>query len=88
MKMRIYDFYSDPGHGWLKVKRAELKALNLLPDISHYSYQNEKFVYLEEDCDTDLFVRAMAEQGIEVKFRFQEVHRDSEIRNYEHYREV
>lgn len=24
-----YDFISDPGHGWLKVKRSELRILGL-----------------------------------------------------------
>jgi len=55
---KIYTFYSDPGHAWLEVTRTEIKKLGLADQISSCSYQHEKHVYLEEDCDMPLFVKA------------------------------
>ncbi len=54
----MYKFYSDAGHGWLAVKRAELVHLGIADKISHYSYQRGKTVYLEEDCDATAFCEA------------------------------
>ena len=51
-----YRFISDPGHGWLEVPLAELSILPYPP--SSYSYRNDGFAYLEEDCDAPLFLRA------------------------------
>ena len=51
-----YTFWADPGHGWLAVPAAEIKALGIKP--SGYSYRAGGFVYLEEDCDLGLFMRA------------------------------
>lgn len=53
-----YKFYSDGGHGWLAVKRQELIDLKILNQVSEYSYQKGNTVYLEEDCDANLFVDA------------------------------
>ena len=49
-------FYSDPGHGWLAVKKEDVELLNL--EISPFSYQKGKTVYLEEDCDASKFLDA------------------------------
>lgn len=51
-----FKFYSDPGHAWVAVKRADLDEMGLLPEISNYSYQKGKTVYLEEDSDAVKFV--------------------------------
>lgn len=83
MKTKFYDFYADPGHGWLKVKRSELVALNILNEISGYSYQNGDCVFLEEDCDVSIFIRAMKNQEVTVKIREHYTNRESKIRNYE-----
>jgi len=41
---KTYHFYSDPRHGWLKVKRSEIIDLGISELISRYSYQrNEDF---------------------------------------------
>lgn len=76
-----YIFHSDPGHGWLAVKRAELIRLNILEKVTPYSYQNGATVYLEEDCDASLFINRKKEVGEEVETResFQE---NTPIRNY------
>jgi hypothetical protein len=58
MENKKFKNYSDYGHGWLAVKRDELKKLGILDKITHFSYQSKsgKTVYLEEDCDATLFV--------------------------------
>jgi len=87
MAKQIYDFYSDPGHGWLKVSRDELKELGLTETITSFSYQRGKDVYLEEDCDASAFFKAKQEkQGITIKFRDHYAgERVSKIRNYMRY---
>jgi len=45
----VYNYYTDPGHGWLAVPLAELEGF--VP--SEYSYLDDTFAYLEEDCDLD-----------------------------------
>jgi len=83
-KNKTYVFHSDPGHGWLAVKRSELLELELADKISTCSYQNGKTVYLEEDCDASLFINALKERDIEFKCResFKEY---TPIRNYERF---
>jgi len=60
---KIYTMYADPGHAWLKVRRAELVRLGILEQISRYSYQHGPFVFLEEDCDAARFVIAKSQRG-------------------------
>ncbi len=49
-----YNFYEDPGHGWLKVHKKELTGIE--DKISAWSYMRGEYVYLEEDCDATLFI--------------------------------
>tara|TARA_R100001460_G_scaffold91386_1_gene133162 strand:- start:846 stop:1112 length:267 start_codon:yes stop_codon:yes gene_type:complete len=55
---KTYTLYSDSSHGWLQVQRKELEELNIINNVSEYSYINGQFVYLEEDCDLNLFINA------------------------------
>lgn len=57
MKNKVYILHSDPGHGWLAVKKREIEALGIT-GISAYSYVKGNTVYLEEDCDAALFFNA------------------------------
>lgn len=66
---KTYIFHSDPGHGWLAVKLKELQELGIADKISSYSYQKGKTVYLEEDCDMSIFIKAKKAQGIDVQYR-------------------
>lgn len=68
-----YHFYQDNGHGWLRVKRNELRELGISLDISRYSYQSEsgKWAYLEEDCD---FLKFIIAKGWEPKWDSFEKH--------------
>ena len=56
-----FKFYYDDGHGWLAVKKKYLKELGIADKISQYSYQKGLTAYPEEDCDMEVFVKAMME---------------------------
>lgn len=88
-KTRTYILFSDPGHAWLQVLRAELDRLGLLELISGYSYQYGLYVYLEEDCDLSLFLQRKKTLG--EKYHINETnenepHDDSRVRNYESFK--
>jgi hypothetical protein len=53
-----FNFYEDPGHGWLKVKKSELKELKIEDKITGYSYMRKEDVFLEEDQDASTFIKA------------------------------
>src|SRR5665213_3386887 len=80
-----YNFYCDPGHGWLAVKRSELEALDLTDKISRYSYQKGDTVYLEEDGDASAFIEAAKAAGREISFNEIEHAGQSWIRSLERY---
>lgn len=65
---KIYDFISDPGHGWLKVPMMDLMASGISGQISEYSYQTRDFAFLEEDCDAGIFIEAEKARGVQIKF--------------------
>ena len=84
-KCKTYVFYSDPGHGWLAVKKDELVKLNIINDVSGYSYMKGKTVYLEEDSDAQLFIKKMEE--LNKPFNYRECFRErTNIRNYPPFR--
>lgn len=56
--MRTFDYIQDPSHGWVKVPIKLLAELNLLGQISPYSYMRKNFAYLEEDSDYAKFYAA------------------------------
>ena len=58
MKTKTYTYFTDPGHGWLRVKKSELDALGIANQISPYSYMRGDHAYLEEDCDMAKFMKA------------------------------
>ena len=62
---KVYIWHSDPGHAWLEVDRAELIELGILDKISCYSYQKNDKVYLEEDRDAGIFLKARDLKNIE-----------------------
>ena len=49
-----YLFYEDGGHGWLRIPK--LKADKLGLPFTPFSYNDSKWVYLEEDCDMRMFI--------------------------------
>lgn len=88
--------YADGGHSWLKVKRSELERLGIEHLISTCSYQRKDYVYLEEDCDAGLYLKAamghkdknaivtwrQIAQHFNIKTRYSQ---HSRIRQYEYY---
>lgn len=59
--MDRFKYFTDPGHGWLRVRPADVYAVGL--SRAHFtpcSYRtpDDKFWYLEEDQDAGLFIRA------------------------------
>jgi len=81
-----YNYYSDPGHGWLEVKLDELKELGIADKISHYSYIRGDTVFLEEDCDMSTFMNAMESKGLTIKLSYiNERERESFIRRLRPY---
>ena len=78
-------FYSDPGHGWLKVGYDELVELGIQPDITQWSYRNGEDVFLEEDCDVGKYIVAMNRKGISINFDVSRSNGDSIIRSYDRY---
>ena len=52
-----YCYYTDGGHGWLKVPLKIINDLGLKP--SGYSFKDEEFGYLEEDMDMGNFFKAI-----------------------------
>ncbi len=83
---RIYRVYSDPGHGWMAVKRESLIYLGILHRISGFSYMKDQTVYLEEDCDATLFFKAFeAVFGEEPRQTCTSVNYPHNIRGYEQF---
>ena len=78
-----YIFFTDPGHGWLRVKKTEIEPIK--NQISHFSYMNGEYVYLEEDCDASTLIAALEAQKIEYSFREHNTNRSSKIRSYSMY---
>ena len=87
----MYQYFTDPGHGWLKVKKSELIALKIAEKISSCSYEKNGFVYLEEDCDMHLFVetkfpvRKDAIHFMQNSVKYNHTDHQSTIRNYNLY---
>ena len=83
--MVTFNFYTDPGHGWLEVPKSMLVELGIQRHITAYSYENGDLAYLEEDCDAGTFFRAYkGKHGVSqsVDEVFKEV---TPIRNYRPY---
>ena len=80
-----YNFFSDPGHGWLKVPIAQLIRLNIYKEISPYSYIRGECAFLEEDNDVLILERACKKIGEPFSYSEHHTDRACKIRNYAHY---
>jgi hypothetical protein len=84
--MTAYNFYSDPGHGWLEVPKTKILELGIEHKISTCSYTNTNSVFLEEDCDVNVFLQALSEEErSSIEFRELFSNHESQIRNYPEY---
>jgi hypothetical protein len=59
-------FIEDPGHGWLRVPLADVAALGIQDEITPYSFIDNDYAYLEEDCDYGTFMNACRAQNVPV----------------------
>jgi hypothetical protein len=75
-------YYTDPGHGWIAIKRKVLNDLEVADKITVFSYQKGQTVYLEEDCDAFLVMQKLSEKGITVTIDRKHTNNRSPIRNY------
>jgi hypothetical protein len=78
-------YYTDPGHGWGAVKRHVLEDLGIASQISRFSYQRGKTVYLEQDCDLPRLLTALSARGIWVEHVNRHTDRRSAIRSFAAY---
>lgn len=83
-----FDFYTDPGHGWLKVGFISIVKLDIVDKITDCSYRRGDNAYLEEDCDMVLFIKRWEDytgKSWDWKLNAREHHtnKSSKIRNYE-----
>jgi len=86
MKKITLVFLTDPGHGWLKVKKTLVAELGL--QISPYSYHRNNHVYLEEDCDAPKLLTALKSRNVTVKIKNKNTNRSSKIREYHSFHQV
>ena len=84
---KVFDFISDPGHGWVKVPFKVITDLCISEGISSYSYMRGGFAYLEEDCDASLFHKSFEQCfGFPPKYRERNaLEKTSRVRNYDRY---
>jgi hypothetical protein len=75
--------HTDAGHGWYSVKRHILEEFVDLSDISSFSYQRGKTVYLEEDSDAPKLIEQLKKQQIEFEIKWYKQRDTSPIRSYD-----
>ena len=63
----VLDFIQDAGHGWIQIP----KNLSFGLSFSRFSYQDEKNLYLEEDCDMTKYLNFLDKSGI--KYNLNEI---------------
>ena len=86
MNNKTYTLYSDPMHGWLEVSKKELQELNIIKNVSEYSYINQDMIYLEEDCDASIFINSYKlKYGINPKI-YEPIQDNNDIRNYSRFK--
>lgn len=85
--MKPLTYYTDPGHGWFAVKRAELDRLGISGRISSYSYMRGETAYLEEDCDASVYFNAVrAKTGQDPAYVTKHTNGRSPIRSYQSFK--
>jgi hypothetical protein len=87
MKIKTHKlvYYSDPGHGWVKVPLALLDKLGIRHKISHCSYMRGNYAYLEEDGDLSTLHKAIYARNEELKLVDRNTQKVSKIRSYPGY---
>ena len=58
-------WFFDPNHAWLQVNIQTLEDFGLTPaDFSEFSRTDGHYLYLEEDCDAGIFIRAVRDKAV------------------------
>jgi hypothetical protein len=86
MNVLKLNYFTDPGHGWVSIKRKALIDLGIDNQISTYSYMRGSSAYLEEDCDLSLLYSACDSKGIKIDLVAKHTNKRSPIRSYAVYR--
>lgn len=77
-----YTFHTDPGHGWLEVPIGDLFQVGLdVHDFSECSFRRDGRLFLEEDLDAGVFIKAAQAAGHTVTFVEENTDDDHWIRN-------
>ena len=86
-KTTKYQWYTDPGHAWLRVSTAVCKQLGILDRVSRFSYQSKKgdYLYLEEDCDAGLFLQAVKDRQLPCHMLPTKYQTESRVRHLDRY---
>lgn len=71
--MNTYQFFADEGHGWMRVPIKEILDLGIGAHISNFSFMDDDYVYLEEDCDAGFFIKTKEKLDEKVDLDFIEV---------------
>lgn len=58
-----YILFDNSHHGWLQVPISELVELDILEEMSPFSYRDKEFAYLEEDMDMGTFIMERQAKG-------------------------
>lgn len=85
MFTKVFHYYTDPSHGWVRIERAMLKALHIERKITNFSYQKDDYVYVEEDNDLTTLAESLEKVGVEMKLVSHHTDTSSRIRNYDPY---
>ena len=80
-KIKLHFCY-DGGHGWLRLPITLVDQLDIATNISRFSYINSDYVFLEEDCDASLAIKALEEKNITYAVDHVDHGNRSTIRNY------
>jgi hypothetical protein len=80
-----FNFFNDPGHGWLEVPVELIRRYDLRYKISCYSYMTQTHVYLEEDRDANLLLGKLRDEGVTFSIVDFNDDEESEIRCYAWY---
>ncbi len=67
--MKRFTHIDTGGHGYLSVPKKLIKSLDLVHEISGFSGLSANRVYLEEDYDSDVFLKALDAKGIKYKVK-------------------
>lgn len=88
MRSLTLNYYQDPSHGWVRIKRDKLIQLFIEHKISYYSYQLRDNVYLEEDNDLAELYKACDALQIKIKLVQHHTNKSSKIMSYDRFKSI